>query len=914
MRITRFEIFGYGKWMDQSFQLTPDFNVFSGLNGSGKTTLMSFLLSIMFGFPSTRRKNARNYDTNDNARFGGRLYLTDTKFGDVIIERTKSNGKQKLTYQINDGEKQSTNDISFLWSDLTKTDYLSYFGFSEADLMDFVWDDEDDFAKSLMSVGMSGRQVLTEITPNMAKQAEEIYKPNGKNPALNQKLQELDTAEQQLTRAQDKEATYFELRQAYEQESSRLNRLKTDLKEATSSEIQLELANQQSTSMNEYLQLHNELENFEFVNFEPDLASKWLQEDHQIENIQRQLDEISNGNDSEDESASNEGNTQGMEWIANHPTVSEQMVVEARAFRDRMRQNEEFSQELIEKRYEKDRLMSLLGAGTLEELPEELTDEERAEWQHRYKSLENKRIFYDHGQNDMASLQSKAEDLENEYTQLSHEREELIETGRQRNSIVRNTGIGLTAIGIIVLIAYFILSQTFLFGAGVAITLIGIIVLVVGLFIQNTAATSFENKLEAYDLDLEDIEAEINEVDRDKAMHQEQLSNLDAETTDIVEELDQLLLEKGGSENISSVIWLEDAYVSEVFRLDNKIQQLEMTLGIFNFTKAHEQQWADYAAQLNEGDLTDEFFFQQFEDDYLALRRQQADQDYASYEERSRANRRDQLKAELSAIRADQDRLLDQYNYDSGEALLAAIDQQNQMKQKQNRHDILANHLDLNLAVYLQQDEPVVSQLSNLQAKIKDMENEIAELNQSTADKRSQIQEITSDGIAPQLLQSYQAEVDEAYDLAVEWAANKVAIATFERATVGESSDVKERVLTNASRFLYDLSNGKYTKLTYTDEGMLVETNNDDSMSVNQLSRGEKALLFVAMRFAFIDAQLGNIELPIIIDEAFSHLDRQYRKNIYRFLDKFAQSHQIIFFTVDDSILDEIENPARHML
>ena len=171
MHIQRFEIFGYGKWVDQSFQLTPNLNIFSGLNGSGKTTLMSFLLSVMFGFPNTRRKNARNYDTNDNIKYGGRLYLTNTKYGDVMIERTKTNGKQQLTYTINEGEKQVTNDVSFLWNDLSKTDYLAYFGFSEDDLMDFVWDDEEDFAKSLMSIGMSGRQVLTDITPHMAKQA-----------------------------------------------------------------------------------------------------------------------------------------------------------------------------------------------------------------------------------------------------------------------------------------------------------------------------------------------------------------------------------------------------------------------------------------------------------------------------------------------------------------------------------------------------------------------------------------------------------------------------------------------------------------------------------------------------------------------------------------------------------------------
>ncbi|PMC79419.1 hypothetical protein CJ191_06600 [Aerococcus viridans] len=915
MHIQRFEIFGYGKWVDQSFQLTPNLNVFSGLNGSGKTTLMSFLLSVMFGFPNTRRKNARNYDTNDNVKYGGRLYLTNTKYGDVMIERTKTNGKQKLTYTINEGEKQVANDVSFLWNDLSKSDYLAYFGFSEDDLMDFVWDDEEDFAKSLMSIGMSGRQVLTDITPSMRKDADEIFKPNGKKPLLNQKIQEIEAAEGRLNKAQDKEEDYFDLRQAYEQETSRLNRLQTNLKDATSGEIQLELANQQSTSMNEYLQLHDELKHFNFIEFEPELANKWLQYENQSQHIDQQLAELTDETESQliaDESTS--GHSAGMNWIVNHPNISEQMVVEARAFRDRMRQNEEFSQELIERRYEKQRLMSLLGAEDMSELPDELTAEERAYWQQRYKALENKRVFYNHSQSDMNNLAEKAQSLEDEYTQLSYELEELEANGRQNDRWIRLLGGVLTGIGIILLVGYFVSSLTFFFGAGVAATIVGIFILIIGMVVQNAKLTQYENKVEAYDLDLQDIQSELNEVQRNKEIQEEQLANLSAESTDIVTELDKLLAEKGGSSNISSQVWLEDTYVDEIFNLDHKIQQLEMTLGVSSFGKAHEQQWADYAATLAEGELSEDIYFQQFEDDYLALRRQQADQDYASYEEQSRANRRQQLQAELSAIRADQERILDQYNYPSGEELLAAIDQQKKMKQKQNRHDILANHLDLDLAVYLQQDRSVSQQLTDLRTEITNMEEEIAELTQSTADKRSQIQEIANEGMAPDLLQAYQALIDEAYQLSVEWAANKLAIATFEKATVGESSDVKERVLTNASRFLLDLSDSRFTSLTFGEEGMSVRLADDAEMSVNQLSRGEKALLFVAMRFAFIDAQLGNIELPIIIDEAFSHLDRKYRANIYRFLQKFASSHQIIFFTVDDTLLDLVEAPAQHVL
>src|SRR5699024_1792536 len=507
---------------------------------------------------------------------------------------------------------------SFLWNDLSKTDYLAYFGFSEDDLMDFVWDDAEDFAKSLMSIGMSGRQVLTDITPHMAKQAEEIYKPNGKNPVLNQKIQEIETAEGRLTKAQDKEAAYFDLRQSYEQEASRLSRLQTSLKDATSGEIQLELANQQSTSMNEYLQLHDELESFEFVDFEPELANKWLQHENQSQHITQQLAELTDENDglaADDQTAA--GNASGMDWILNHPNVSEQMVVEARAFRDRMRQNEEFSQELIERRYEKQRLMSLLGAEEMAELPDELSADERSYWQQRYKELENQRIFYNHSQSDMTNLSEKASSLENEYTQLSYERDELEANGRQDDRWIRLFGGVLAGMGIILLIAYFVTSMTFLFGAGVTATIAGIIILIIGMMVQNAKIKQYEDKLEAYDLDLEDIQSELNEVHRSKEIQEEQLAHLSDESTDIVTELDKLLAEKGGSSNISSQVWLEDTYVDEIFNLDHKIQQLEMTLGVSNFGKAHEQQWAEYANSLEVEEISEDAYFQQFEDDYL---------------------------------------------------------------------------------------------------------------------------------------------------------------------------------------------------------------------------------------------------------------------------------------------------------
>src|SRR5699024_10359225 len=105
----------------------------------------------------------------------------------------------------------------------------------------------------------------------------------------------------------------------------------------------------------------------------------------------------------------------------------------------------------------------------------------------------------------------------------------------------------LAGMGIILLIAYFVTSMTFLFGAGVTATIAGIIILIIGMMVQNAKIKQYEDKLEAYDLDLEDIQSELNEVHRSKEIQEEQLAHLSDESTDIVTELDKLLAEKGGS-------------------------------------------------------------------------------------------------------------------------------------------------------------------------------------------------------------------------------------------------------------------------------------------------------------------------------------------------------------------------------
>ena len=56
MKIKTLEIYGYGKWVNQKFELGDQLQLFYGKNEAGKSTLQSFIRSMLFGFPSRRRR------------------------------------------------------------------------------------------------------------------------------------------------------------------------------------------------------------------------------------------------------------------------------------------------------------------------------------------------------------------------------------------------------------------------------------------------------------------------------------------------------------------------------------------------------------------------------------------------------------------------------------------------------------------------------------------------------------------------------------------------------------------------------------------------------------------------------------------------------------------------------------------
>ena len=129
MRIKQLEIYGYGKWVDQTFDLSKDVQLFYGVNEAGKTTLMSFIHSVLFGFP-TRNSTLLRYEPIESSKYGGKIIATDQRFGHVVIERVHGKVTGNVNVTLEDGTTGSDELLETLLSGMTRESLQDIFSFS----------------------------------------------------------------------------------------------------------------------------------------------------------------------------------------------------------------------------------------------------------------------------------------------------------------------------------------------------------------------------------------------------------------------------------------------------------------------------------------------------------------------------------------------------------------------------------------------------------------------------------------------------------------------------------------------------------------------------------------------------------------------------------------------------------------
>ncbi len=209
MRIASLHIYGFGGLEDMKLSFQPGLQLIYGQNEAGKSTLKAFILSVLFGFPA-RQQKANRYEPKTGMKYGGSVTLDIEQRGLVTIERVKGKAGGEVSVLYEDGSTGTRDDLHNLLKGMTRSKFESIFSFGLDGLQELENVNADQVGEYLFAAGMTGAGSLARVEKQLQKSLEDLYKPNGRKPLLNQKMVEATELEQIVKKKQEMLKDYEE--------------------------------------------------------------------------------------------------------------------------------------------------------------------------------------------------------------------------------------------------------------------------------------------------------------------------------------------------------------------------------------------------------------------------------------------------------------------------------------------------------------------------------------------------------------------------------------------------------------------------------------------------------------------------------------------------------------------------------
>lgn len=226
MEIKELHIYGYGKLENVRFQLSSP-QVFYGENEAGKSTIMSFIHSVLFGFPKSGAEN--RYEPKHGGGYGGAVLLETRDYGEVRIERLKGKSAGDVTVRLADGRTGKEELLTEILYGMDKSYFQAIFSFNLDGLQGLRNLDEGTVGRYLLSAGLAGNDRLMEAESELSKDMETLFKPSGQKPVLNAAHNMLKEIYGKLKAAEKDQQAYGHLVEEEKKISDDINACKAEL-------------------------------------------------------------------------------------------------------------------------------------------------------------------------------------------------------------------------------------------------------------------------------------------------------------------------------------------------------------------------------------------------------------------------------------------------------------------------------------------------------------------------------------------------------------------------------------------------------------------------------------------------------------------------------------------------------------
>lgn len=923
MKIKILDIYGYGKWVHQSFDLDASLQVFYGPNEIGKSTIQSFIKSILFGFPDKRkRKHLQNrYEPKHSDIYGGRILIEHESLGQVWVERTS----KYLNIQTKDGESLPDSILDDILGGLDETLFDYFYGFNIQNLQDLTNIGAEDLNQFFLSIGTLGSDKFLEVAQAFEKDQEQLYKRNGSNPILNQRLNDYRELQDKLDKLKENNQRYDALLTNKQDEQGIIANLEEKIHDL---EQELRQTDQLISRYTTYLddqRVQRELDRLVYTEMDsdmPDKVNQALRDNHASESkiaaLQERMKHIeSDLNQLTRLSWARRHADQRLKWKQDIEMAKEKQTQSEQLFRQINESEEIMTHLAIQGKFYPEKIK--YGQEYEEQMEAGLTlqanlDQENERLDNLNSEckvlLEQRRQYQNHS----ALTRQQVAKLE---SQRVNDEERLLQMTKLSDYLL---GLLCTIAGIVLGVFGFLqgkpLTDWLMLLAG-GMVLIGIMAMVQIFFKHRQYIEEFQAN---------PIHQKIEELKEDEARYLEQSRGLGLEINQRQGDIQDL------EDNIQAIRQSQQTWLTELgFYPDADPEHVLKTNPAKHYFEAQERHlkyqtertqlirdletWRDSLKELMER------FPMETEDNNIRSVIRHVESIEASLVQavmRAEALE-DRQKMTQESIQEEESKMTQRQD---------VIDQILKHTQSENtldfNHKVRINEEIVNLrqshAMYQDQIGDHLSQLQAIESK-QTLDEQYHRQNQALERLKMQltphmhqlanimveIDQLEQDGSYAQLSQTAEDLKSEIRDLVQEWAEKRIAmhliIDTLKHGLENPVPEMNQRV----NEIFTQLSGGRYVEVKFNKNHIKVRQFSDLMFEPHELSQGTLEQLYVALRLAFVESAKQRVSMPLIIDDAFVNFDEQRRRQMYLVLKDMSRQHQILFFTFDALAYDIFE-------
>lgn len=947
MRINKIDIYGFGKWTNQTFDLREkDFIVFIGENETGKSTLRAFILFILFGLSPQRREY---YLPKKGGQMGGKLELTFGEDTHYTVERFHDRHNGKAQCYDKDGNRLTSDWLESIIG-MNQLLYDKIFNFAAQDLQHIHNLEEKQLGDVLLSIGMTGSDRIYLAEKSLKQRLEQQFKTQGKKPVINQLLNTINEKKKQLQQLENEKLLYEkEIEQRYRLEEQ-LNSLEDKIDDLT---LTLNHLNQQLNvypTIEAYALIEEKRRQFnDEIQFPYQGLKRYEELKQKLYPLQTQLDLH---------------NTKLMELTRECQHLTEQLLDDQAivTFKHFLTESETYYRNINKKQLQqetldelnvqinqqlnqlqlplsKEQLVHLPLSFATEDIWQSLSDEKTLliEQTEQFKQQLAELIQAEKG------MQSLIESIEHKQGENKREKGKLTQPNKRYENMLKKERKKRK-------VSLFLFVSLLLGSGGLGLALdqplyyIGGIGLLFVMFFVSMQQRQSMNMLEEL-LETRDQVAHANDYVREEEPLRSEQLNLKKnriEQLKITERLEfteqkVMTLEKKIKEQVNQYEFLAYVPISHWPKL---YQQLISILGKIDKYEQLSEKQTKVSNQLTE-------FKKDFEEHisrYIHLPDEAIDDHFtlvrtALTEQQNRLKQLDSLNVQIAdeegkikRIKVEMrpheeaiNHLWEKAGVKDEESFLVKGDQYEQHRQlieeRQNAQQKLSVYLTKTAYNKVMNgealsDRELEREISDKQAQLHQLKADRSDLQQKLANIHATLTNAAQSTKLLDVKHDYYQLQNALEQKATDWAIHQLAYQKIKQTKQAFQIEFLPRVLEHASYYFKTLTNKKYYRIFFreNDEQLQVESSDHLYYSLKELSQGTKDQVYVAVRIAISKQMSKQFKLPFLIDDAFVHFDYRRSLQVMNLFLELTNQHQVIYFSKGDQLLEGVINHNNHKL